>query len=412
MSDRPEIDFDHHSPECNADPVAAFEAIRTKCPVAWSNRLGGFWVISNRELLQRVVRDTDSFVNRRTEYTPEGTIAITQPPLPAPFVAYPDESDPPLWKGYREIANEVLSRHVIDQFRPMVERWTEHFIDQVIEQGSCDLMYDFASPMPACVMLEFLGFPIDDWERYSRALHDVHGNPAGSDRFEEAVRGTAWIGEQIREIVLDRRRSPRDDVVSHFFQQEVDGRPVDDDQVMSIVWNVLTGGLETTTGGIGSALMHLSTHEQDRQRLIDEPELMELAVEEFLRFYPPVSGMARTVMQDTTIGGCEMKRGERLMFSILSANRDEKFVAEANTFIIDRKPNRHVTFGLGIHHCVGEHLARLEMRIGLARVLARIPDFTIDVATSERYSDTGQSGGWMNLPATFTPGKSAGTREA
>src|ERR1700730_8093435 len=400
MSDRPEIDFDHHSPECNEDPVAAFEAIRTKCPVAWSNRQGGYWVVSNRESLQRVESDPASFVNSRTEYTPEGTIAITLPPLPAPFIAYPDESDPPLWKEYRAIVNEVLSRQAVEGLRPIVERWTGLFIDRVIEQGSCDLMYDLASPMPACVMLEFLGFPTEHWERYSLTLHDVHGNPAGSERFDEAVRGMAWIGDQIREIVLGRRSSPGDDVVSHFLKQEVEGRPLDDDQVMSIVWNVLTGGLETTAGAIGSALMHLSTHDQDRQRLIDEPELMELAVEEFFRFYPPVSGMARTVMQDTTLGGCPMRRGERLFFSLLSANRDETFVPEPNTFIVDRKPNRHVTFGLGIHHCVGEHLARLEMRICLTQVLARIPDFIIDVAESERYSDRGQSSGWMNLPAT------------
>ena len=107
-----------------------------------------------------------------------------------------------------------------------------------------------------------------------------------------------------------------------------------------------------------------------------------------------------------------MRRGERLFFSLLSANRDETFVPEPNTFIVDRKPNRHVTFGLGIHHCVGEHLARLEMRICLTQVLARIPDFIIDVAESERYSDRGQSSGWMNLPATFTPGKPANTRKA
>ena len=172
MSDRPEIDFDHHSPECNEDPVAAYEAIRTQCPVAWSNRHGGFWLISDRVSLQRVMRDTETFVNRRTEYTPEGTIAITLPPLPAPFIAYPDESDPPLWKEYRAIVNEVLSRQAVEGLRPIVERWTGLFIDRVIEQGSCDLMYDLASPMPACVMLEFLGFPTEHWERYSLTLHD------------------------------------------------------------------------------------------------------------------------------------------------------------------------------------------------------------------------------------------------
>jgi cytochrome P450 len=367
--------------------------------------LGGFWLISDRESLQRVMRDTDSFVNRRTEYTPEGTIAITLPPRPAPFVAYPDESDPPLWKDYRAIVNEVLSRQAVEALRPVVERWTEFLIDRVIAQGSCDLMHDLASPMPACVMLEFLGFPTDSWDRYSRALHDIHGYPPGSERFDEAVRGMSWIEDQIREIVPDRRSSPRDDVVSHFLQQEVDGRPLDDDQVMSIVFNVLAGGLETSASGIGSALMHLSTHEQDRQRLIDEPELMDVAVEECLRFYPPVPAMARTVMQDTTVGGCEMKRGERLLFSLLSANRDETFVPEPNTFIVDRTPNRHVTFGLGIHHCVGLHLARLEMRTCLTQVLDRIPDFTIDPATAKRYLDMGGMYGWFNLPATFTPGR-------
>jgi cytochrome P450 len=167
--------------------------------------------------------------------------------------------------------------------------------------------------------------------------------------------------------------------------------------------NVHDGGVSTTADAIVNALLYLSRHPDVRQRLIDEPGLMETAVEEFLRYEPPVMALGRTAAEDTEIGGRPVSKGDRVLMVFGSANRDEREYSRANEVVVDRSPNRHLTFGLGIHRCIGMHFARLEIRVALEEVLRRIPDFHIDEANVVAPMHVGEIYGRLALPMTFTP---------
>ena len=168
-----------------------------------------------------------------------------------------------------------------------------------------------------------------------------------------------------------------DDLITELLHAEVDGEPIPDGHVLGIAALTLIAGVDTTWSAIGASLWHLATHQQDRRRLVEEPELLPTAVEEFLRAYSPVT-MARIVSEDVEIRGCQMRRGDRVLLSFPAANRDPDAFPDADEVVIDRLDNRHVAFGVGIHRCAGSNLARMELRVALEEWLARIPEFRLE----------------------------------
>jgi cytochrome P450 len=197
--------------------------------------------------------------------------------------------------------------------------------------------------------------------------------------------------------------------MSAIAHHEIDGERIARDTAESIVFMTVGGGVDTTTALIGAALLHLSQHPSDRRRLLAEPELLVTATEEFLRFYPPARTHARTVTEDFEFEGCPMRKGDRVLLSEISSGRDQAAFDDADRFVIDRTPNRHLSFGVGIHRCVGSHLARIEFAEVLTQVLERMPDFQIDVDEVVEYPNWASVGGWARLPATFTPGPRVGS---
>jgi cytochrome P450 len=207
------------------------------------------------------------------------------------------------------------------------------------------------------------------------------------------------------EKVEARERDPRNDAMTSIVYHEIDGERIPRETAESIVFMTVGGGVDTTTALIGAALLHLEQFRDDRRRLIEEPDLLVPATEEFLRYYPPARTHARTVSNDVEFAGCSMRAGDRVLLSEFSSGRDEQAFADAAEFVLDRNPNRHLSFGAGIHRCVGSHLARLEFTEVLTAVLRRLPDYEIDLDAVVEYPNWATIGGWSRLPATFTPGK-------
>ena len=201
----------------------------------------------------------------------------------------------------------------------------------------------------------------------------------------------------------DRIASPRDDALTAIAHHEIDGVRLSEETALSIAFLTTAGGVDTTTSLTGAALLHLSQHPADRERLLNEPDLLPLATEEFLRYYPPARAHARIVAVDTVFEGVEMKQGDRVLLSEAAAGRDESAFENADEFVIDRNPNRHVSFGVGIHRCPGSHLARIEFSEMITAVLERMPDYEIALDGVEEYPDWAMVGGWRRMPATFTP---------
>jgi cytochrome P450 len=397
----PRIAFNHFAQESLEESTDAWRAARRQGPVAWTDANGGHWVISRYAEVTAAFRDWESFSSARTNPA-YASVTLGNAKLP-PLV--PEELDPPEWYPRRRILSELLSPGAVERLAPRISYWVAHYIDQVIESGSCEFAHDLVCPVPAAVTLEMLGFRAEDWARLSGAFHRTASFKHGTPEFEKAVSDTAWVSERIREELAERRRTPRDDGMSFIVSHDVDGAPISDHDAEGLVFMAVAGGVDTTTSFTSSALIHLSKHPGPRQMLIDNPELLDSATEEFLRFYPPARTHARTVARDVEIGGVCMFRGDRVLLSEASACRDPEAFDNPEEFLVDRFPNRHIAFGVGMHRCPGSHLARAEFKEIIREVLARMPDYEVDLEGVEEYPNWAVIGGWARIPATFTPGE-------
>jgi cytochrome P450 len=214
-----------------------------------------------------------------------------------------------------------------------------------------------------------------------------------------ATRGRDAMVLYLLEQLEYRRQNPGDDLISALLHTEVEGKPVDDLVIMGMAALTLIAGVDTTWSGIGSAMLHLATNPQDVKRLIDEPEIMPLAIEELLRAYSPVT-MARIATDDVEVSGCPIKTGDKVLLNFPGANRDPEVFDDPDQVILDRAQNRHVAFGAGIHRCAGSNLARMEMRVAVETWIARIPEFRLADNAEVTWAG-GQVRGPRQVPVVF-----------
>lgn len=404
-----QLEFDHFSPAFAADPAGAFRDLREKCPVAHSDAHGGFWVLTRREDVATVALDDATFSSARVPPVGEHESAIIIPPTPAPMRSVPIELDPPESKIYRSMLNPLMSPSVSEtRLRPVVAELTTYFIDRVIETGRADLILDIASPVPAMFTLLWLGLPTEEWERFAFIQHAIVSNPPDSPEMAEAAAGYEWQYGLIGEAIARKRVEPGDDVISYLIRQQVDGRPLPDISIMEMVFLLIAGGVDTTTSLTGQAIRYLYEHPQSLPAIGGTKQELQRATEEFLRVFCPVTALARTVVQPTTLGGQQLQIGDRVLLAWYAANRDPDECPEPDEVRLDRFPNRHTAFGLGIHRCLGSNLARLSFQEMVRQVFGRLHELRIDLDAASAYPAIGINSGWSKLPATFTPGPKLG----
>jgi cytochrome P450 len=267
----------------------------------------------------------------------------------------------------------------------------------MLPQGRGDAAVGYSQQIPVTIIAKMLGIP-----------DSMRGT------FTTWVRGALEIGatdqqvrqEAFREIITylyeelgKRKEQPGDDIISELLAAEVEGEPVPDHHILGTGMLILIAGIDTTWSAIGSALWHLATHPEDRRRLVAEPEIMPLAVEELLRAYSPVT-MARVVKEDVVVNGCPMKVDDRVLLSFPSANRDPEVFPDADKVILDRAQNRHIAFGAGIHRCAGSNLARMELRVAIEEWLRAVPEFSLEDGQQVTWAG-GQVRGPRTLPVVF-----------
>ncbi|WP_165950247.1 cytochrome P450 [Actinomadura sp. GC306] len=395
--------FDHHSDECNADPVAYYAGYREGCPVGRTSAHGGFVYTTRYADVARIARDDEAFSSSREANGVDG-VAIVIPSGPG-LEQYPIELDPPRATGYRDLINPLLTPAAVERLRPMIARHAARAVDAFIELGSADFVRDLTNPVPAAVTLDWLGFPEEDWAKLAGPVHDIFAAPAGSERALRGAEGLAYMERRIRELIRDRRAEPAEDAVSALVTaRDEDGNPFGEDELVSVIGLLIAGGVDTTTSLTGSTLVHLSRHPEQRQRLIDSPDLLDRATEEFLRAFAPSQSMARTALDDVEIGGCPVKAGERVLIPWVAANHDPAVFPEPEEIRLDRDASRHLSFGIGSHRCAGAHLARAMFREMMTQVLTRLPDFRVLEDGLVEYPTSGNQKGWDAIPAVFTPG--------
>ena len=393
----PDVDFDHHSEAFAADPWSQLARLRSECPVARTGSHGGFWVLTGYEEIRRVATDDETFSSAETLVIPPKK-NVGQKSIPA-------EMDAPEFLAFRRILHPMLSPAAVDRLTPVIERFVHAAIDDFIEKGSCDFVHDFADPVPAMTTLYKLGLPVELWKEFSVPLHQVVFLRQDSPRRVNVAEGLQFVAQTIRDTIAARREAPRDDVISYLLNCTVDGRAVTDHEVKEMATLIVQGGFDTTGSAISNALIYLDKHRDARRRLIEEPSLMTSAVEEFLRYEAPQMAMARVATKDVVIGGRDISKGDLLLLVWGSANRDASAFDDPDGVVLDRFPNRHITFGHGAHRCLGSNLARRQIQVALRAVLRRLPEYSIDHDNAVRAETVGIVYGMFSLPANFPPGE-------
>jgi cytochrome P450 len=400
---RPCIDFDPHSLAYARDPVGTLREIRAKCPVAYSEAYGGFWLVTRYEDVRRVAHDTGTFSSRHD--IPNDGKSFTGAFIPAQEARFgPVEMDPPQLTQFRRLLNPLFSKRAAERYRPRIIEFVTGFLDERIESGEIDFVTDLTNPLPATVTLELLGLPVRDSPSYAIPYHNMVACPPGSPEYAAALDGVQRCMGEIVAAVADRRANPREDLITLLATAELDGRPIDDELVIETISLLLAAGLDTTTGALTNALFHLAEHPDLRASLQEDTDRIPPFIEETLRYYSPTQGLARTATREVEMCGQRIGAGDRILNSWAGANHDDAEFPDPDSFVPDRSPNRHLAFGGGAHTCLGAPLARLQMAIAVEQVLRRMPDYTV-ASDIERYETIGTVNGWHRMPATFTPGQ-------
>ena len=411
VTDDAVVDFDHHSDEFNQNQRTINAELRQKCPVAWNENYDGFWFLSSYAAVSQTARDDDTFSHKYEPNSPNGVDYQGEMGVPRPE-GQPalgiGEVDGPYHLALRHALAPFFSPGAVEKMKPFMEEQAHGFLDQKIGDGQMDLVLDYASPVPAILTMKMMGLPYDNWQLYANLFHSVMAVPQDSPEYINAISQVPAMMQDVLDFAAKRRAEARDDLTSFLIQFEFDGQRLTDEQLLNILWNLIAGGVDTTTSQTALTLLHLGTHPELRQQLIDHPELYRTATDEFLRYFSVNQQLSRTVTRDVTVGGQHLRKNDRLIISWLAANHDEREFERADEIVLDRSPNRHLAFGLGPHRCIGSHLARLMSEVMVRAVLDRIPDYQVDLDGVHQYRGNPSMTGLGTLPVTFTPGAKRG----
>lgn len=403
------VEFDHESPEHAARWESDFSEMRAKCPIAWTEQHGGYWVATRYHDIIAIAQDSETFTNGKT-YNPEtGEVrgGLSIPPEPT-YPGFPDESDSPDWDNYRGFLNRRFAPKAVETRRERTERFAAALLDAKIETGEIDLVDDFTNPLPAIATMDIFGLPLEEWRTFADPLHRMMYTPKNDPEFPQIIAAYDWIRERIEEEVAKRRADPREDLLTHLAFGEIDGAPLDPETLWGMAKNIIIGGVDTTTALTSNVLLYLSENPEARRYLMEDRSRLAVAREEFVRYFSPIHGLARNASRDVALNGADIAEGERVYLAYSSGNRDETVFEAADEVRLDRFPNRHIGFGAGRHRCLGSFQARMMFETMMNAVFDRLPDYEVDAAAAQRYPCLGMVNGLISLPAKFTPGPRIG----
>jgi cytochrome P450 len=406
--------YDRHTP----DYIDRFDEIthelQSRCPISWTETYGGHWVAAGYKEVFEIARNPTAL---SSDWDPRGErkgyVGTSIPQAPGLEAYGGDPSfmmmDPPNQKEYRRILDPYLSPAAVERWKPMVEDLARACLDERIETGKIDFVDDLANIVPAVMTLALMGFPLVDWVIYNEPAHAQVFTPPDSPDMPRLIEQLSEMNTSLANGITDVRNNPRPGMVQALVDGEVAGRPLTDMEILGTLQLLIGGGFDTTTALTAHSLEWLGEHPAERERLRDELDsLLDSATEEFLRFYTPAPGNGRTVDFGCDLSGMKLEEGDRLWLSWAMANRDPSVFPDPDHIHIDRKGNRHTSFGLGVHRCIGSNVARAVYKIMMTAVLRRVPDFVCEPTGAVHYDTVGVINGMKKLPATFSPQKRLG----
>jgi cytochrome P450 len=381
-------------------PYELFAALRREAPVAYCEPEGyePFWAITRHEDIVAISRDPARFSNA------EG-VALLRKDEPdfQRMVRTIINMDPPDHGAYRAIGHRWFVPRNLRNLEGRVRALARALLDGIAARGATriDFVQEIATPLPLRMICSLLGLPVEDEAFALRVADEAFG--ADDPDMKRAEGGREALVVELfgyfTKMLADRRRRPREDLLSLIANAEVNGKPIQDLEALSYAGIILGAGIDTTRNALGSGMEALLAHPKQLERLRQDPSLVPTAVEEILRWTVPANQMLRTATCDTEVRGVPIRKGDTLVLFYPSANRDEAVFDEPEHFLVDRKPNHHLTFGIGEHFCLGAGLARMEIRVLLEELLPRLR--SIRLAGTPNRIATNFIVGWKALPIEF-----------
>jgi cytochrome P450 len=408
---KPRYHFDRNAAEYRSKFKGITEEMHANCPMAWTETYGGHWVAAGSNEVFELARcpavsNDHDIHNERRGY---GGISIPKARRVSMVRGGILEMDDPEHRTYRNVLNPYLSPAAVRRWEPFIQDVTRACLDEKIEGGSIDFVDDLANVVPAVLTLAMLGIPLKKWNLYSEPVHAAVYTPEHSPDIERVTAMHREMGLDMVNNMIEIRENPRPGIVNGLLQLRIDGEPAPDLEILGNLGLVIGGGFDTTTALTAHSLEWLSEHPDERELLSKNRDtLLDPATEEFLRYFTPAAGDGRTFSDDVELNGNTFKEGERMWISWAMANRDPSVFTDPDNVVLDRKGNRHFSFGIGMHRCVGSNVARTVFKTMLTAVLDRMPDYRCDADGAVHYECIGVIQGMRKLPSTFTPGPTVG----
>jgi cytochrome P450 len=390
----------------NGDPHSAWKLLRAKAPVHWNqHRNSGFWSISRYHDALAVYRNPIDFSSEN------GIVAILtdkQDELARSlgFRKMLIFNDPPRHTRMRQLVNRRFTPRSLAPLESQIRSIATEILDAIAPRGRCDFVLDVASRLPTAVICEMMGIPKDDRDLMFSLANMSLGSQDPEYQIEGSGRMTGQRAQKeyfdyLGRLVDERRNQMGRDLLSAIIGGEMGGERLSASEVVFNAFLFVVAGQETTRNAISGGMLALLRHPAESDRLMRDPSLMPTAVEEILRYVSPVTHVMRTAKRDTEIRGQKIRAGERVVIWNASANRDKDVFPDADRFDVGRTPNEHLAFGHGEHYCLGANLARLETKVMIEEVMARLPDMELAGEVSRLRSHF--VAGIKHMPVRFTP---------
>jgi len=373
------------SPEFLQDPYPLLHQMREQEPIYWSDSIGG-WILTRYDDIMATFKDTESFSNegrlgKAVEYLP--------PEKRAKYKPFEDHyatkgllhSDPPDHTRMRNVIVKDFTPNVVEQMRPNIQSVVNHLIEEAEKNGGMDVVPEFASALPVGVIAEILGVPRADRHLFKRWTDMILGfqgvNKPSEGDLTRAQDGLQEIRPYLTNMIEERRKQPRKDLMSKFVTAMTDEGRISESELINTCVTLFTAGHETTLSLISSTIYTLLSHPEQLALLRKNPDLLKSTIEESLRFESPVSRQTRLMKQDASLNGKALKKGQLVFQMLNAANRDPAYFKDPDTFNIRRENNRHIAFGFGPHFCIGATLARTEAFIAVGTLIQRFPNLRL-----------------------------------
>ena len=387
------VAFNPFAYEMHENPYPTYERLREEAP-CYHNEEMGFWVLSRFDDVLEGYRDWESFTSTAGVALEEvGTAS-------APSMI---GMDPPVQTKLRKLVVRAFNPKRVGALEPRIRALTTGFLDAIVEEGECDLIERFAALLPSDVISTLLGVPPEDHSSLRVWTATMMHRADGLSSIPPAAREAS--GNLLRyfaDLIKAKRKSPAEDLISGLVEADLEGRRLDDREILGFCFLLISGGNETTEKLIANTIHQLSRHPDQRARVLDDPSLIPGMIEESLRFRSPTQYMVRAASRDVERHGVTIPAGDRVVLLIGAGNHDPRKFDDPGRFDIERSMAQHLAFGFGVHFCLGARLARLETRVAMEEIHKRLPDYQVD-ESGVSVVHAGNVAGLATLPISFTP---------